>query len=519
MDERVVAAARLLPGYLSQHVTLSACALALGLSISSPLAILAMRHARLRWFVLLFASLIQTIPSLALLALFYPMMLALSAARERLWGERFSALGFWPSLAALTLYSMLPIIRNAVTGVMNLDRDLIEAANGVGMTENQKLLRVQLPLAAPMIMAGIRTAAVWVIGAATLSTPVGQTSLGNYIFSGLQVENWVSVLFGCVAAAILALVTDQLLGVIETGVALRSRIRVLWPLCALALGVGVAVWPEAAAEKPLYVIGAKGFSEQYILSNLIADQLRQQGARATRKTGLGSAVAFRALSHGELDVYVDYTGTLWTNVLQRSDTPPRAQLLRELSDWLARERGVTLFGELGFEDAYVLAMRRDRAQQLGIRTIEDLAQHARGLSIGADFEFFARPEWQAVHTRYGLQFKTRRQYQSTFMYQAVASGEMDVIAASSSDGRIETLDLLVLGDPKHAIPPYDAVLLVPTRRAEDRVLQAALEPLVGAISIELMRHANMLVDTHENQLSPRAAAEWLKTAAGIAERP
>ncbi len=190
MDERVTAAARLLPDYLSQHVLLSAAALGVGLIVSLPLVVAAARNPKIRWPVLGFASVVQTVPSLALLALFYPLLLGLSAASKYVFGHGFSALGFLPSLLALTLYSMLPILRNGITGLTNLDPAVLEAARGVGMTERQKLFRVELPLAAPVVMAGIRTAAVWVIGAATLSTPVGQTSLGNYIFSGLQVENW-----------------------------------------------------------------------------------------------------------------------------------------------------------------------------------------------------------------------------------------------------------------------------------------------------------------------------------------
>jgi len=511
MDERIGAAFGLLPDYLSAHVLLSAAALGLGLAIGMPLAILALRRPRLRWSILMFASLVQTIPSLALLALFYPLLLVLSALCERLFGARFSALGFWPSLAALTLYSMLPIIRNAVTGVSSVDRDLLEAADGVGMTARQRLWRVELPLAAPVIMAGVRTAAVWVIGAATLSTPVGQTSLGNYIFAGLQVENWVLVLFGCVAAAALALFTDQLLGAVEGGVAQRSKARVLWPLSVLALGVGLAAYQPLMAARlgSSYVIGAKNFSEQYILSSLIEERLQQRGARVTRKVGLGSVVAFRALSQGELDVYVDYSGTLWANIMKRSDNPPRAQLLQELKEWLARERHVLLLGELGFENAYALAMRRDRAAELGIRSIADLAAHAPRLAIGGDFEFFARPEWEALRAQYGLGFATSKQYQSTFMYKAVVDRQVDVISAFSSDGRIAADDLVVLEDPRQAIPPYDAVLLVPEQRKGDALLVPALTPLLGAIDIEHMRRANLLVDRSEDKWSPAAAASWL----------
>lgn len=516
MNERFEAALRSLPDFLGQHVLLSAAALALGMLISVPLAIGASRSARLRWPVLAFASLIQTIPSLALLALFYPLLLAISALSERIFGAGFSALGFLPSLLALTLYSMLPIVRNGVTAMTNIDPAIIEAARGVGMTDRQRLFRIELPLAAPVLMAGIRTSAVWVIGTATLSTPVGQTSLGNYIFSGLQVENWVSVLFGCVAAAALALLVDQLLGLIESGVLKRSTWRVLTGAGALLTGTALAAMPLLTSGTASYVVGAKNFSEQYILSALIADRIRAEGETASRSVGLGSVVAFRALASGEIDTYVDYSGTIWANIMQRTDTPPREVVLREMSDWLREQHGVLLLGALGFENAYALAMRRDRAEELGIRTITDLATHSARLRIGGDFEFFARPEWTALQTAYGLSFGSQRQYQSTFMYQALVSGEVDVISAFSSDGRIAAYDLVVLEDPKEAILPYDAILLVAPDRATDPVLRRALQPLVDAIPIELMREANFMVDRDTNKVAPPQAAQWLERQIGLA---
>lgn len=508
-SERVAAAWSVLPDYLGQHILLSASALALGLLISLPLSVLAIRNARVRWPVLAFASLVQTVPSLALLALFYPLLLALSSLSLRLFGQGFSALGFLPSLLALTLYSMLPIIRNGVTGIVNLNPAIIEAARGVGMTDRQRLLRIELPLAAPVLMAGVRTAAVWVIGAATLSTPVGQTSLGNYIFSGLQVENWVSVLFGCAAAAALALAVDQLLGLIESGSAKRSRWRILTGVSILLAGILAAAAPRLGASSSTYVIGAKNFSEQYILAELMADRIRRQDATVSQHVGLGSVIAFRALARNELDAYVDYSGTIWANVMQRTDTPQRDVVMREMGEWLRRERGVTLLGSLGFENAYALAMRRDRAQSLGIRTIEDLARHASTLSMGADLEFFVRPEWTALESAYGLRFREQRQFQPTFMYKAVSGGEVDVISAFSSDGRIAALDLVVLEDPRQVILSYDAVVLLAPARAADPKLRRALQPLIGAVPIEAMREANLQVDRDEDKATPAAAARWL----------
>src|SRR5512140_3951921 len=237
MNAPLASAFALLPEYLGWHVLLSFTALALGVAISLPLAVTASRSPRLRWPVLAAASLIQTIPSLALLALFYPLLLAVSTLAKAATGHGFSALGFLPSLLALTLYSMLPILRNAAAGILGVDAAVREAADGVGMTARQRLYQVELPLAAPVIMAGVRTAAVWTIGAATLSTPVGQTSLGNYIFAGLQTENWVYVLFGCAASAALALVADQLLGLIEAGTRKRSLGLVGLGVAGLLIGV------------------------------------------------------------------------------------------------------------------------------------------------------------------------------------------------------------------------------------------------------------------------------------------
>jgi osmoprotectant transport system permease protein len=515
VDERVQGALRLLPDYLGQHVMLSASALLLGLVVSAPLVVLAQRSARVRWPVLAFVSLVQTVPSLALLALFYPLLLALSSLSQKLFGHGFAALGFLPSLLALTLYSMLPIVRNGVTGLLNIDPAVLEAARGVGMTPRQSLFRVELPLAMPVIMAGIRTSAVWVIGTATLSTPVGQTSLGNYIFSGLQIENWVSVLFGCVSAVALALIADQLLALIEGGVANRRPMRIGLGLALLVAGVAAAIVPSIHSAKSAYVIGAKSFSEQYILADLMSDRIARTGSPVTQRVGLGSVIAFKALANDDIDAYVDYSGTVWANVLNRKDSPPRAQMLEEMTRELKEKYDVTLLGALGFENAYALAMRGDDARSLKVRTIAELASHAGGLKLGTDFEFLARPEWAALRDRYGLAFREQRQYQSTFMYRAVASREVDVISAFSSDGRIAAYDLVVLEDSKQVILPYDAIVLLAPRRANDELLRRALSPLIGAVPIGPMREANQMVDRDEDKVSPAQAAQWLAEKAGL----
>lgn len=513
MSARLDAAWRLLPDYLSQHVLLSLCALLLGLAISLPLAVAASRSPAVRWPALFGASLVQTIPSLALLALFYPLLLALSALARSWFGHGFAALGFLPSLMALTLYSMLPILRNTVAAISGVDAAIVEAADGMGMTSTQRLFRIELPLAAPVIMAGVRTAAVWTIGAATLATPVGQTSLGNYIFSGLQTENWVAVLFGCVASAVLALAVDQLLGLMESGLARRQTWRVWAGATALLVGAVATLSPLAAGSgAAAYRIGAKNFSEQYILAQLMARRLEATGARVAIRDDLGSATIYRALAANEIDAYVDYSGTLWANVLGRSDNPGRGAVLAGLKTALARRDGVLLLGPLGFENAYALAMRTDRARALGVTSLENLAPRAPELTLGSDLEFLSRPEWRAVQGAYGLKFRKLISYQPTFMYRALEDAEVDVISAFSSDGRIAADHLLVLADPRRALPPYDAVILISPRRAHDQALLAALRPLIGAIDVTAMRAANFSVDRDRNKLTPSQAAAVLTRA-------
>jgi osmoprotectant transport system permease protein len=224
-----------------------------------------------------------------------------------------------------------------------------------------------------------------------------------------------------------------------------------------------------------------------------------------------------ALAGSDIDVYVDYSGTLWANVLGRNDVPESAAMLSELTTVMAEKFGVLLLGPLGFENAYALAMRRERAAALGIRTIADLARHAGELTFGTDLEFLSRPEWTTLKAAYGLNFQAQRSYTPTFMYRAVDSGDVDVITAFSSDGRIAAQGLVVLADPMHAIPSYDAVLLISPRRAKDALLVRALTPLIGKIAVEPMREANFMVDRDTDKATAQEAARFLAHAAALPE--
>ena len=495
MNESLLELARRLPDYLGGHMLLSISALAVGLAISVPLGILASRRPRLAETLLGAAGILQTVPTLALLVLMVPLLGGL--------------IGFWPAFVALTLYSILPILANTVAGIRGVDRGVVEAARGLGMSDRQVLRRVQLPLAAPVIIAGIRTATVLVVGTATLATPVGGASLGNYIFSGLEMNNMASTVFGCVFAAALAVGLDQLVRMLEIAARKRSRRLAITAGAALLLVVAGGLYgPISRLFVPAApVVGSAPFTEQHILSEVLAGKLHAAGFRVDQRQGMGETIQFLALRHNQIDCCVNYTGNVWATLMKRKDVQDPQTTYAETTRFLQEQYGIICLGRLGFENAYALAMTRARAVKLGIRSIADLRRHAPRMRIAGDLQFFERSEWTRVRGLYGLTFHETRPMDATLMYQAVADGAVDIICAYTSDGRILEKDLVILEDPAQAFPPYDAVLLLSAKAAADPQLREALLPLVGAIDMTTMRRANLRVDVAGD--SPRVAAARL----------
>jgi osmoprotectant transport system permease protein len=514
----------LLPERVAAHLELTLVALALGVAISVPLGVWLTRRPRAESVALGIASAVQTIPSLALLAIMVPALAALGGLARRLFGVEVPSIGYLPALVGLALYSVLPILRNTVAGIRGVDPAIVEAARGVGMTDGERLRLVELPLAWPIVVAGIRTATVWVVGIATLATPIGAPSLGDYIFSGLQTRNLAAVLTGCVAAAGLALVLDGIVHALEVGVRMRRRGTVAAALgCLAALALATAVHAVGrrigAGERPI-AIGAKTFTEQYVLSEVVAGTIARATSHPTRiVASLGSTVAFDALAAGALDLYVDYTGTIWATIMKRSDVPgDPAVVLAEVSRYLTDTHGITLVAALGFENAYALAMRDEAAGRLGVTSIGELAAHAPDLVMAGDYEFFGRPEWAALAAAYGLRFRERRSMDASLMYAAVASAQVDVISAFSTDGRIAALGLTVLADDQRVIPPYDAVLLASRRLTRERPdVVRALRPLANAIGADVMRRMNAAVD--QDGETPSAVARRFVAALDPAVSP
>jgi osmoprotectant transport system permease protein len=388
------------------------------------------------------------------------------------------------------------------------------------MSERQMLWQVELPLAAPVILGGVRIATVLVVGTATLATPIGGQSLGNYIFAGLATLNHLATVFGCVAAAVLAIALDQLVRLLEIAARRRSkRLAYLAAAGLLAVTAGglyepVTRWLGGGDRA---VVASSSFTEQYVLSHVLAQRLEQAGFRPDRREGMGYGIQLMALQRSDVDCLVTYTGDVWTLLMKRKEFKDPAMTLKEVTRFLHEDFGVRCLGPLGFENAYALMVTKKQAEAWRVTSIADLARHAREqlkrrLKVGGDIAVFDRKEWHQLKEKYKLSARDVEAVamEQTLMYGAVSEGTVDAIIAYTSDGRVRSLELKPLSDPEHVFPPYDAILLLSPAAARRPGFQEALKPLLGAIDLGTMQEANLLVDRKDDKKqSPRRAAEWL----------
>jgi osmoprotectant transport system substrate-binding protein/osmoprotectant transport system permease protein len=499
---------RALAAATAAHLDLVVEALGLAVLIGVPLGILATRSPWAERLVLIAANVLQTVPSLALLGFL------LAAFRGEI-GKR-------PAEAALVVYALLPIIKNTVLGLRSLDRGVAEAAVGLGMTAWQRLWLVELPLAVPIVLGGVRVAAVAAVGMATIAAAIGAKGLGSYIFRGVALSDTRLILLGSVPAALLALACDAALGEVERGLdsarPSHSRPRAVVAALAILALLGLAAWGwwgdrPGHPRTPTVVIGSKDGSEMIVLGHMLADLIEAHTPLAVdRRFNLGGTlVCFNALRRGGLDAYVEYTGTALMTILKQApgNDPGRVRLRVRAA---LRRDGIEALDPLGFENTFALLMRRDRAERLGIKTISDLRAHRDAIRPGFGPEFMSRPDgYPGLVRTYGLSFShDPREMDRNLLYQAVARGTIDLAAGDSTDGRIVALDLVQLEDDRRYFPPYEAVPLV---RGETLrrypFLRPTLDRLVGKISAETMRSLNQEVDAKRRDPA-EVAREFLR---------
>lgn len=497
-------------GLLLQHVVLVGASTAAAVAIGVPVGILAARRPRLGAPIVWLANVVQTIPSLAMFGFLLPLPFI-------------GGLGARVAIVVLILYALLPIIRTTVAGVRGVDRSLVEAGTALGMTPRQLLWQVELPLALPSIVAGIRVAAVIGVGTATIAAAVGAGGLGEYIFRGLSMVDPTVILAGAVPAAILALTVDGALLLAERGLrgGRRRPVAAAGTIAALVV-TGLAAWASAAggSRDAVIRVGSKNFTEQIILGEIVAQQIeRSTGLTVERRLNLGGTfICDRALRSGDIDVYVEYTGTADTAVFKHPVETDPARVLERVRQGYA-DGGLTILPPLGFENTFAILVRGDDARRFGLRTIEDAVSRAPSWQAGFGYEFLQRADgFPGLSQTYGLRFAgAPKAMDLSLIYRALSQGQVDLVAGDATSGLIAAYDLVMLEDNRRYFPPYDAV---PVARAatllrHPEVLKA-LEELGGRITIADMRRMNQAVDAGRQDPSA-VARDFLAQLA--AERP
>ena len=481
-----------------QHLVLVLAATSLAAAIGLPLGIAITRSERLARPLLALAGLAQTVPSLALFGFLIPLPFV-------------GGIGARTAIVALVAYALLPILRNTYVGIRQVDPAVCEAAKGLGMTDAQLLRRVELPLALPVLLAGIRIAAVTSVGTATIAAAIGAGGLGTYIFRGIATVDARLLLAGAVPSALLALLLDGLLARVE-----RSP-RPFRSAAGLLGGIGlvlvVALAKESRHQGPVVILGSKNFTEQEVLGEVVAGLLESRGFTVERRLNLGgTTLCHEALRTGQVDLYVEYTGTALTEVLKLPSRSDATSVLEEVRTAYAH-LGITVAEPLGFNNSFALVMRRVDAEGRGIARLSDLARHARTLRVGLSGEFLERKDgMRGLTAAYGFAFALPpREMDLGLLYHALALGQVDLAVGSATDGLISALDFVVLEDDRGYFPPYEAVPIVRTASLEAHPgLAAALHALAGRIDAPTMRRLNQAVDGEHR--APRAVArEFLRT--------
>ena len=472
---------------LQQHVGLVLVSTGVAVAAGVPAGIFAARRPGAGRIVLGAASVAQTIPSLALLGFLLPLPVI-------------GGIGPRTALVALTLYALLPIVRNTVTGMRTIDAAVLEAGVAMGMTPRQRLWIVELPLALPQIIAGVRVATVIGVGTATIAAAIGAGGLGEYIFRGLAMVDATTILAGAVPAAVLALIADGALAWLERRLRRRrvSTAGVTGAAVAAALLVSLALGaPALRGDQRTIVVGSKNFTEQIIVGELLAQALEAEGLTVERKLNLGGTfVCDAGIRTGDLDLYVEYTGTAVSAVFHE-------QVPRDAAAALARARAryaglqVTVAEPLGFNNTFTMLVRGRDARARNLRTIDDLAASAAEWTPGFGHEFLQREDgYPGLVKAYGLNFgRAPRAMELSLIYRALAEGQVDVIAGDATSALIESLDLAPLEDTRRYFPPYDAIPLVRTAALlAEPAIGRALARLAGRISDADMRRLNAAVD-------------------------
>lgn len=490
---------------IEQHIGISMIALLIAIVIAVPLGIVLTRTPKLAGPIIGIASVFQTIPSLALLVFMVPII----------------GTGRTPAIIALTVYGLLPILRNTYVGINSVNKSTIQAGVGMGMTNMQQLFIVEIPLAARVIMGGIRTATVLVVGVATIAGLIGAGGLGDFIFRGLSTNSTGLIMAGAIPAAIIALLFDFLLKYIENHATPgkknnnKATKTVFYGIVAgLVIIFSLGIFRTLGSSDDM-VISGKADTEQEILVYMYTQLIEQDTDIKVKKESYitGTPNLVQGMDNGQYDMYVEYTGTALVDILKDEDFEyeTEEEVYQHVKDVYDEERNSVWLEELGFNNTYALAVREDFADEYNLETISDLRNVADRMKFGSSAEFLERSDgYKGIEEKYKVSFKDVQTMDSGVVYAALDSGDIDVADVYATDARIEKFNLKVLEDDKKLFPPYYAVPTINKELlSENPELEDIINQLAGLLDDATMRDLNKQVDI-DGKTEKEVALEFLK---------
>ncbi|MFC4075346.1 ABC transporter permease/substrate-binding protein [Salinithrix halophila] len=479
-----------------EHLQLSLISLLLAVLIAVPLGVWLTRRKKAAEVIIGITAVLQTIPSLALLGFLIPLI----------------GIGKVPAVIALTAYALLPVLRNTYTGIKEVDPALVEAGTAMGMSSWRRLRTVEIPLAMPVIMAGIRTAMVLIVGTATLAALIGAGGLGDLILTGIQRADNGYILLGAIPAALLALLFDGILRLIEK----KSRGAGFKPIASVVTVAALVVLAPLAVQGggSNIVIGGKLGAEPNILIHMYKLLIEEETDLTVRlRPDLGGTdFLFKALNKGDIDIYPEFTGTALTALLKEEpESTQEEKVYAAARKGLADKYQMAYLKPMKYNNTYALAVKQETAKKYDLKAISDLKRYEEELRAGFTFEFKDRVDgYKGIQRKYGIHLKQIRTMDAGLRSKALEAGDVDLIDAYSTDGYMIQYRLLELEDDKNLFPPYQgAPLLRQETLDEHPELAGALNKLAGRITEKEMRRMNYRVDFHDED-PEKVAREFLK---------
>lgn len=485
-------------GALGQHIVLSLIAILITIVIAIPLAVILMNHQKWGEVVLQVTSVIQTIPSLAVLGILIP----------------FVGIGTIPAIIALVLYAIMPVYQNTYAGLTSIDPLLIQAAEAFGMKRRFKLFKVQFPLAMPMIISGIRIGSVMVIGTATLAALIGGGGLGTYILLGIQTNNNNALIVGAILSALLALIVSGVIRVLSK-VSFKKTIIGLVSLVLIG-GIGTAAVKLATPQRQTITIAGKMGGEPEILINMYKDLIQQDNpnikVNLKRNFG-GTSFLFKALQSNKIDIYPEFTGTVLQSLVKgHTKVNPNAHsAYKTAKKALKNQFNMRFLAPMKYQNGYGIAVKTSVAKKYNLRNFSDLKKH-RNFKAAFDPDFFQQADgYPGLQKVYGLNFNSVRTMEPSLRYKALARGSVQVADAYTTDPQIPKYHLTLLKDNLHFFPPYQGAPLMKSSFAKKNPqIVKSLNKLVNKISTKDMQKMNYRV-TINHEKAATVAKTYLKT--------